>query len=104
MEKLESTSLKQLSVSRIVFDFDGMLNVVFFYFLVGRAPVNLFGPKENDVSMYLVFTTRDGKGISLVRNKQPYDSVWNKEVSKLTFKNLIYRPLLISLVYRMPTK
>ncbi|KAG4067784.1 hypothetical protein HA402_010470 [Bradysia odoriphaga] len=45
----------------------------------GRAPVTLFGPKENEISMYLVFTTRSGKGISLVRNKQPFDSVWNKE-------------------------
>lgn len=51
--------------------------------IVGRAPVSLFGPKENGISMYLVFTTRDGKGISLVRNKQPFKSVWNKEVSSM---------------------
>jgi len=49
--------------------------------IVGRAPVALFGAKENGISMYLVFTTRDGKGISLVRNKKPFESVWNKEVS-----------------------
>lgn len=53
----------------------------------GRQPVGLFGPKDNDISTYLVFTTRDGKGISLVRNKQPFDTVWNKEVSfeEITF-------------------
>lgn len=49
--------------------------------IVGRAPVSVFGPKDNGISMYLVFTTRDGKGISLVRNKQPFETVWNKEVS-----------------------
>lgn len=51
--------------------------------IVGRAPISLFGPKENGVSMYLVFTTRDGKGITLVRNKQPFHSVWNKDVSSM---------------------
>lgn len=48
--------------------------------LPGRAPLALIGPLENDRRKYLVFVTRDGKGISLVRNQRKFSSIWTKEV------------------------
>lgn len=48
----------------------------------GRAPLALVDPNEYGHSKYLVFTTRDGKGVTLVRNVTSYPVVWKKEVSR----------------------
>lgn len=49
----------------------------------GRAPLALIGPIVDGHKKYLVFTTRDGKGVTLVRNAVPYEVVWTKEVGIL---------------------
>lgn len=48
----------------------------------GRAPMTLIGPVENGCRRYVAFTTRDGKGISLVNNDgSKFPVMWTKEVS-----------------------
>lgn len=49
----------------------------------GRAPLAVIGPIEDGRSKYLVFTTRDGKGVTLVRNGKTYPVIWRKDVSSL---------------------
>lgn len=49
----------------------------------GRAPLAVVGPIEDGRSKYLVFTTRDGKGVTLVRNGKSYPVIWRKDVSGL---------------------
>lgn len=48
----------------------------------GRSPLILFGPKVNNHQEFLVFLTRDGKGITLVDNVFPFEIIWTEEVSK----------------------
>lgn len=48
----------------------------------GRAPLALVDPNEFGHSKYLVFTTRDGLGMTLVRNVRTYPIVWRKDVSR----------------------
>lgn len=52
----------------------------------GRAPLKLVGPKVDGHRKYLVCITRDGKGITLIRNSKPYDPLWTHEV---IFRNRI---------------
>lgn len=49
----------------------------------GRAPLYLFGPQENGVSRYLLFVTRDGKGLNLINNciNPKFTALWTKDVS-----------------------
>lgn len=47
----------------------------------GRAPLALIGPTEADRRKYLVFITRDGKGIELHRNVRTFPNVWTKQVT-----------------------
>lgn len=48
----------------------------------GRAPLALIGPIDNDgLRKFLVFTTRDGKGVTLVRNTKGWPVIWTKDVS-----------------------
>lgn len=50
--------------------------------LPGRAPLALIGPIDNDgMHKFLVFTTRDGKGVTLIRNIRNWPVVWTKDVS-----------------------
>lgn len=49
----------------------------------GRAPLVLFGPLVDGHKKYLAFITRDGKGITLVKNSVPFDVAWTKEVSQI---------------------
>lgn len=49
----------------------------------GRAPLALIGPVVDGHRKYLVFTTREGKGCTLVRNTVPFEVVWTKEVSAI---------------------
>lgn len=46
----------------------------------GRSPLALSGPLVNGHSKYLICTTREGKGIEVIRNSAPYDIIWTKEV------------------------
>lgn len=46
----------------------------------GRAPLTLSGPLVDGHKKYLICTTRDGKGITVIRNATPYNVVWTKEV------------------------
>lgn len=46
----------------------------------GRAPLRLMGPKVEGHKKFLVCITRDGKGITLIRNSKPYDAIWTHEV------------------------
>lgn len=51
--------------------------------LPGRAPLALIGPivvGQTEHRKYLVFTTRDGKGITLVRNEIRFGPIWTKQV------------------------
>lgn len=59
--------------------------------LPGRAPLYLFGPEENGISKYLVFATRDGKGLILINNSTnpKFNTIWTKEVIVLEFKLLL---------------
>jgi len=45
----------------------------------GRSPLILFGPKINNHQEFLVFLTRDGKGITLVDNVFPYEIIWTED-------------------------
>lgn len=49
----------------------------------GRAPLLLCGPEKDGISKYLLFVTRDGKGLSLVNNNTSdhFSIIWNKEVN-----------------------
>lgn len=49
--------------------------------IAGRAPLALVGPKVDGHRKFLVCITRDGKGITLIRNTKPFDIFWTKEVS-----------------------
>lgn len=51
----------------------------------GRAPIALVGPIVDGHKKYLVCTTRDGKGLVLIRNSSPFDVVWTKEVTTIDF-------------------
>lgn len=56
----------------------------------GRAPLTLSGPLVDGHKKYLVCTTRAGKGITVIRNSQPYDVIWTKEViNALSLFNII---------------
>lgn len=48
----------------------------------GRYPLALCGPKNGPRRKYLVFCTRDGKGLVLVNNEQPasYKKIWSRDV------------------------
>lgn len=48
----------------------------------GKSPLALIGPLIDGKRKYLVFATRDGKGIILVRNhvKEQFIVLWTKEV------------------------
>lgn len=59
----------------------GLLNYVTKATIPGRAPLALIGPVVDGHKKYLVFTTRDGKGVTLVRNAPQYEVVWTKEVT-----------------------
>lgn len=58
----------------------------------GRAPLALVGPEVVVTSgdgkpevvrrKWLVFTTRDGKGLMMVKNERKFEKVWLKEVRK----------------------
>lgn len=47
----------------------------------GRAPLALSGPLVQGHKKFLICTTRDGKGIQVIRNSKPYDVIWTKEVN-----------------------
>lgn len=47
----------------------------------GRAPLTLSGPLVNGHKKFLICTTRDGKGITVVKNSTPYNIIWTKEVN-----------------------
>lgn len=47
----------------------------------GTGPLWLIGPVEYGHRKFLVFATRDGKGITLARNESPFETVWTKEVN-----------------------
>lgn len=47
----------------------------------GRAPLALIGPVENGLRRWLIFTSRDGKGVSLVQNGCKWPVLWTKDVS-----------------------
>lgn len=58
----------------------------------GRAPLVLVGPeivtkvegKEEKVQRkWLVFVTRDGKGLMMVKNDRKFEKVWSKEVKTI---------------------
>lgn len=49
----------------------------------GRSPLALSGPLVDGHKKYLICTTRDGKGITVIRNSKPFDVVWSKEVNPL---------------------
>lgn len=54
----------------------------------GRAPLALIGPEvvsgEGDKAQkkrkWLVFVSRDGKGLLMVKNERKFETVWSKEV------------------------
>lgn len=46
----------------------------------GRYPLILCGPKQQNKHKFVVFCTRDGKGLTLIKNEQPYTELWSKEV------------------------
>lgn len=50
----------------------------------GRAPIALAGPLFEDHKQWIACTTRLGKGLEIIRNSQPYDVVWTKEVTNWT--------------------
>lgn len=67
----------------------GIMNFATIATIPGRAPLALIGPAvdgSKKYHKYLLFTTRDGKGLTLVRNELPYEVVWTKEVS-ISFSN-----------------
>ena len=47
----------------------------------GRDPVLLMGPVKDKRTKYLVFATRDGKGITVVRNERGFKVRFTKQVS-----------------------
>lgn len=49
----------------------------------GRSPLTLSGPLVDGHKKYLICTTRDGKGIEVIRNSKPFDVIWTKEVNPL---------------------
>lgn len=49
--------------------------------VMGRAPLALIGPVENGYKKWLIFTTRDGKGVRLVKNGGDWPVIWTKDVS-----------------------
>lgn len=57
----------------------------------GRAPLALIGPvsAEENRHKFLVFTTRCGKGFSLVQNDKKFVTVFTKEVIYCYFNNYI---------------
>lgn len=47
----------------------------------GRYPLILAGPKVGNKHKYILFCTRDGKGLTLVKNEAPFTQLWTKEVN-----------------------
>lgn len=55
----------------------------------GRNPMILFGPKVNNHQDYLIFLTRDGKGINVVNSAFPFEVIWTEENAHETIINAI---------------
>lgn len=79
----------------------GHLNYTTKATIPGRAPLTLVGPVVDGHKKYLAFTTRDGKGVTLVRNSAPYNVVWTKEVKLCVFRFLNVELNLFDLIFRM---
>lgn len=47
----------------------------------GRYPLILCGPKEGNKHKYVIFCTRDGKGLTMIKNETPYTELWSQDVS-----------------------
>ena len=47
----------------------------------GRYPLIMCGPKEGNKHKYAMVCTRDGKGLTLIKNESPYTELWTKPVS-----------------------
>lgn len=47
----------------------------------GRYPLILCGPKEGNKHKYVIFCTRDGKGLTMIKNETPYTELWTQDVS-----------------------
>lgn len=64
----------------------------------GRAPLALIGPEVETGDgkaarirrKWLVFTTRDGKGLMMVKNDRKFEKVWSMEVRRFTQKKLYH--------------
>lgn len=50
----------------------------------GRAPLLVLGPMDNGTRKFVVCTTRDGKGIVLIRNDGKFPVMWTKDVNSHT--------------------
>lgn len=46
----------------------------------GRYPLILGGPKNGNKHAYILCCTRDGKGVTLIKNESPFTQLWTKEV------------------------
>ncbi|KAJ6637963.1 hypothetical protein Bhyg_10694 [Pseudolycoriella hygida] len=55
----------------------------------GRGPLILFGPKISNHQEFVVFLTRDGKGITLVDNVFPFEVIWTEENAHDTVINAL---------------
>lgn len=70
----------------------------------GRSPLILFGPKINNHQEYVVFLTRDGKGINLVNNAFPFEVVSTEEVSQQLISLLLVFKNHYKIFHRTPMK